>query len=491
MIVRHGLRASAIAALLVVLHAGVARGQQDAPRPRPEDPLARDDALEDLDWLAASLRDHYSYWHRGGTAFEERMDQIVDALPERGTLADHALRVQELLCLLGDGHTQLEGFDAFVPDRWLPFLVEEAGGRFYAIESDRSRFVDDDHRELVALDGKPVAEWLAAAKRWVARGHEAFERREAMRGLRRVGLLRRELGLPDGDRLEVTLAGKGGRKKERTLQVSSRKPIYGTWPRTKTRELDGGVGYLRLESMDDEPAFLQRLRAELDSFATAKGLVIDVRGNGGGSRDALRELLPRLMDGKEPLAIVNVGARRIAPGDPADGRDGSLEDRFLYPATSRVWSGAEQKLVERFLEKFEPAHPLPERDFTAWHVMGVRPELPADAKRLRMRVVVLQDGGCFSATDIFLAALKGRPGVTTLGTISGGGSGRARRAALPRSGLELRASTMASFRPDGSPYDGAGIAPDVVVEPAPDDLIGKGDAQLDAALKELKKKGRR
>ena len=42
---------------------------------------------------------------------------------------------------------------------------------------------------------------------------------------------------------------------------------------------------------------------------------------------------------------------------------------------------------------------------------------------------------------------------------------------------------MASFRPDGSRYDGKGVAPDVLVLPAPEDFLeGGGDRQLEAAL---------
>jgi len=46
---------------------------------------------------------------------------------------------------------------------------------------------------------------------------------------------------------------------------------------------------------------------------------------------------------------------------------------------------------------------------------------------------------------------------------------------------------MASYRRDGSLYDGHGVAPDVRVEPLASDFIGKTDRQLDAALALLAK----
>ncbi|GIK15815.1 MAG: hypothetical protein BroJett003_07790 [Planctomycetota bacterium] len=91
-----------------------------------------------------------------------------------------------------------------------------------------------------------------------------------------------------------------------------------------------------------------------------------------------------------------------------------------------------------------------------------------------------------SATDVFLSAFKGRPGVTLIGTPSGGGSGRKRGYTLAHSGIEVRLSSMASFRADGWLYDGSGIEPDVLAPATPDDLIGRTDSVLDLAVSRLR-----
>jgi C-terminal processing protease CtpA/Prc len=98
-------------------------------------------------------------------------------------------------------------------------------------------------------------------------------------------------------------------------------------------------------------------------------------------------------------------------------------------------------------------------------------------------VVVLIDGGCFSATDVFVAALRTRPQVRLCGTATSGGSGRARTYRLARSGIALQLSSMASFRPDGKLFEGNGIEPDVHCEPAPQDLVSSSDAVLAAAAR--------
>jgi len=92
-----------------------------------------------------------------------------------------------------------------------------------------------------------------------------------------------------------------------------------------------------------------------------------------------------------------------------------------------------------------------------------------------------------SATDNFLGALKGQPNVTLLGTTSGGGSGRMTGYTLPNTGLALTFCQMASFRANGELFDGRGVAPDVMLEPKPEDhLANTGDSVLEAALKRLR-----
>jgi C-terminal processing protease CtpA/Prc len=109
------------------------------------------------------------------------------------------------------------------------------------------------------------------------------------------------------------------------------------------------------------------------------------------------------------------------------------------------------------------------------------------AYRYAKPVVVLLDAGCFSATDNFLGAFKGLPGVTLLGTASGGGSGRMQDYTLPNSGLSLTLCQMASFNAKtAQTYDSNGVLPDVVLEPLPSDfLANQGDTLLEAAQKRL------
>jgi C-terminal processing protease CtpA/Prc len=101
-------------------------------------------------------------------------------------------------------------------------------------------------------------------------------------------------------------------------------------------------------------------------------------------------------------------------------------------------------------------------------------------------VVVLMDESCFSATDIFLGAMRLMPNVTLMGLPSGGGSGRSRDFVLPNSRLTVVISTMASFQPSGQLYDGIGIVPTVVVPRTLEGVATGQDTQMASAVRYLR-----
>ena len=111
---------------------------------------------------------------------------------------------------------------------------------------------------------------------------------------------------------------------------------------------------------------------------------------------------------------------------------------------------------------------------------------PVEVGRIEIaRVAVLMDAGCFSATDIFLCALKEIPGVTLIGMPSSGGSGLTRRHDRGH-GFTARLSTMVSFQPSGELLDGRGVEPDILVRPGLRDVTGDEDTMLAKAIEVLR-----
>jgi hypothetical protein len=453
------------------------------PRLRPPAPstLTRAKALADLEQLELGLRDQFAYLETRGVDLEAELKSMRAGLGEEVPSWDFARSVQRLMMSFGDGHASARG-PAEAPREWryLPFLLERTSAGITAFRPDRGALLDAEHPVLVKLDGLTPAEWVEVLRPFVAAGSPQLVERRALGDLRELDLARRLAGLDVGVPIELTLASaRGDATVELTLEPTRLRPTYGPWPRTAPRVLDGGIGYLPIREMNSD---VDGLRGAMDAFRETRGLVVDVRGNGGGSRDLLLALAGYLVGVGDPAWVGNVAAYRTSMKFGAD----HLDARFMHRADWRGWSERQRDAIAQLAPGFEPEWELPSSGFSEWHYLVLdRTGDPAEYHYDRP-VVLLSNSRCFSATDIFLGALEVLPAVTLVGEASSGGSARSQDFRLAHSGISVRCASMASFRPDGRLYDGRGVEVDLAVLPEPGDLLHEGgDAQLEAALLRL------
>jgi hypothetical protein len=447
--------------------------------------LGREQALADIASLAREIAHRYSYFPLRADGFARGLDAARERLTDSLTIDDFALMIMTILASLADGHTRLTGApEAYAPQEYAPALFGVVEGRIVALGVHGTTFLEPKLPFLRAIDGVQVDEWVKAASVITPSGPPQYLALHSARTLRYVGLLRRILGMPRSASVEVELTdATGSAAKTLQLQLSDRKPLYssrangGQFP---AAILGSGIGYLRIERMEDERVAGSLLRARFRELQDTPALVLDLRDNGGGSRDLVTLMVAHLACGDASPVVANVAAYRRREVEMVDPAEGFLGDRDLYPLTSARWTLEERRSIERFAEAFRPEW-LPPRDiYSDWHYMVVsRAQGHAAYDK---PVVVLANAGSFSATEVLLAALKGRPRITIVGSPSGGGSGRARGFTLPTSGLRIKASTMVSYGPDGKLIQGRGVVPDVELSATEDDWIGRRDTALDCAL---------
>jgi hypothetical protein len=450
--------------------------------------LSKKDCERDLRELEELMVEQFSYLKMKKVSVDKALKEARKVLKDPMPRSEFGVVVMKLLARFGDGHTRVSAhpMELFPPGH-TPFLLGECGaGRVVAFHSDRSGFLDAEHPYLVAIDGRPLEDWVAALEPLQADGSEQFRRRQALRNLRLLQFARRELELPETPNVEVDLESETGERKTHTLLVVEPRPGYGDWPLRNSKILEGNVGYLRISGMESEAPFLRSLMQSMSEFRKTQGLIIDVRENGGGSRLALRTLFPFFMKNGDDPHIANVSAYRLRRGDDPKEKEGYLDNRFLYPVTSNEWDKSDVTAIKKFARKFKPEWKLPKGEFSDWHYLLLKPSGDQNYYHYDKPVIVLMDTGCFSATDIFLGAFRGWRNITLMGTASGGGSGRSRSRTLPESNFDYRLSSMASFQPTGELYDGNGIPVDVEIWPQPTDFLHGGtDSILAAALKRL------
>ena len=192
--------------------------------------------------------------------------------------------------------------------------------------------------------------------------------------------------------------------------------------------LDSTVGYIRYASFSSTIGASQ-LDFVLDRFKDTKGLIIDVRDNGGGATSNIDLLASRFADEKR-LAFTYVV--KTGPG----------HDDFSEPALSYI--------------------------------------KPDGAKQYNKPVVLLTNRSCYSATNAFVAKMKSFPHVTVIGDWTGGGGGIPSSGELPN-GWIVRYSATQTFLPDGFNIEG-GIPPDIRVDMTEEDRLDGKDTLLERAL---------
>lgn len=204
-----------------------------------------------------------------------------------------------------------------------------------------------------------------------------------------------------------------------------------------TGRFEDGVGYLNLSTWapasrgDLEPAFVA-----LHDFQDAKAVIIDVRFNSGGDEALARDLAGCFVS-KPAVYSKNVY------------RDPSGPDGFSRPPLERVVSP----------NKGRPAY--------------------------RGKVAVLMGKENMSSCESFLLMMRHGAGATLIGEPSYGSSGNPKPHDLGN-GVTVFLPSWKDLLPDGSPLEGVGIKPDVVVEAAQKDFLTR-DPVLDRALALLRR----
>ncbi|MCK5148589.1 hypothetical protein KAR48_17680 [bacterium] len=457
---------------------------QHAKQPKPEPPefLTALQVVEDLDQFQRRLEKQFAYLKATCIDYVSAINAVRIKGADGLRANDLAYELQKIIGMFIDGHA---GIAPLKFDKgYLPFLVDISGSRVVAVKPDRTGFLVPDFPFLNKIDNRNIEEWIAAGAAFRAQGSPQYRFRQGLRNVRNVQAMRAEMNLPITDSLDVELLSMDlTQTRTVRLAVATERIRGGRLTFKETGILENNIGYLRISTFSGRGSAVELIEEWMPKFRDTNGLIIDVRGNSGGSRAGLLALYPYLMSSDDTPSIANVCAYRLFEEFDED----HLAARFAYRQADPHWNELERDAIGKFMEIFTPQWIAPEGKFSDWHFVLLSKWQDDERYHYDKPVIILCNTSCFSATDIFLGALKGwRDNIKLAGVPSGGGSARSQRFQLAHSKLRVRCASMISFQRTGALYDTNGIHPDYLIYPEPEYFLENGrDNVFEKALKIL------
>jgi Periplasmic protease len=198
--------------------------------------------------------------------------------------------------------------------------------------------------------------------------------------------------------------------------------------------LEDNIGYLYYESFSSDVGE-GNLDQVLNRMAICKGLILDVRSNGGGSLTNVEKITRRFFNERTLIGYIS---HKIGPGH--------TDFSSLYP-----------KYVES-----------------------------SNRVRYQKPVVILTNRGCYSATNEFASIMKYAPNATVIGDKTGGGSGLPFSSELPN-GWSIRFSASPMFNAEKEHIE-FGVEPDIYVDMLQSDKDKNRDTIIEKAREVIKSK---
>ena len=286
---------------------------------------------------------------------------------------------------------------------------------------------------VVAIDGKPTGDFVAERIKYMAAS--------SARGRQTQVFFFSPLW---PQQFEVTLAG--GRR----VQIDhSREPVASEasriWVFAPRGSAPDDVAYLPVPTFND-PRQEQNAVEFLKTHKDAPAVIIDLRGNGGGSTPEV--LIRAIMDRPWPGWIESTSV--LFPLFRTYGERFSPKDAGTNPRSEGYLEAFAEYFNHPFMMLPEPLHP---------------PENPVYTGR----VILIADLMCGSACEDFVMPLKFSGRATVVGETTGGSSGQPYMYDFGN-GMLFRVGTKRTYFPDGSEFEGVGIKPDIEVIPTPADI---------------------
>lgn len=359
------------------------------------------DQVPELDWDAAFIED-------------------LPKIRAAKTNAEYFRTLQRRVAMLKDAHTEVFGKGILPGGAWLPIACQIKTNNELVVVStiavveipNSDRRVEFAAANLKAgevithLDDQPIAEFLTTEI-------YPFISASTAQWRNLVSARKWDQG-PYHSKAKLKIRSADGQVRDVVLTRSHYRSMQA--PKPEFKMLDNDIAYVRLDSFSSDFA-VRKFESHLEEVRNSKGLIIDLRTNGGGDSAIGGRIISHLIE--KPI-------------------QGSVWKTRKYMPAFRAWDERE-----------------------AWHVG--EPEWIQPAKQPYLGPVVLLIGpATYSAAEDFAVALHQAKRATLLGKRTAGSTGQPLRIQLPGGG-SARICCKRDTYPDGREFVGFGVEPDIKI----------------------------
>jgi carboxyl-terminal processing protease len=363
------------------------------------------------------IQEYFAHWDGAPRADVERAYRTyISDVVHGSTRKDFGLATLRFVATLHNAHTQF--IDTQMDGRPLKFRLLEVEGQWVVLGTQETTL---PRGAIVrTIEGRPVDDFVRESARYVAASNERLARTHVF-SYPALFDERVSIGLENGDVVVID------RSTPASAPPASVTAVEGRWIR------QGQAAYLRVSSFADtnnERKAIEFVR----QFSSSPSLIVDVRGNGGGTTPG--ELIRALMNRQWRFWQASTpqhNALLQAEGAPV--RFASI-DNPVQAAVADAYDGSLFVLVDRF---------------------------------------------CGSACEDFVMPFKTTGRGVLIGETTQGSSGNPYRVELGNA-MTITIGAVRYRFPDGSAFEGVGIAPDVPIERRVSDIAAGRDAVMSRAL---------
>ncbi|HVM61979.1 MAG TPA: S41 family peptidase [Verrucomicrobiae bacterium] len=417
-------------------------------RPFPPRKLPEAERLAGFTRLWSELKYNFALFDRVPDLDWDKVPvEYIPKVQQAETEREYLCVLARCLALLHDGHTSIQTPMAHPDygDYGLPLEVRPLAGRRAVIvlttpvadirsPKRKEEFVKANLKpgeEVTHINGRPVDEILE---------QDIYPYISACTPQSRdVTAYPRLLSGEYGSKAVLRIKGLDGTARAVTL-------TRGFYPRRNAgnefecRELANGILYVNLPSFQTNQV-VHDFENIFPQVQKAKGLILDIRHNGGGNS-------------RNGDAIISMLINKPVPW-------GHIRTPEYIPAY-RGWGYQ-----------------------AMWHEEDGPPVQPSREDPFLGPIVVLTGPETFSAAEDFVVVLHASKRATLVGERSGGSTGNPLWVDLP-GGVKARICTLHCSYPDGQEFVGVGVIPDVEVHPTATDIATDRDVTLEKAVDLLK-----